>query len=238
MLEEFKTKLENNQLLPDIADKPQKANFISLDGLKLNDRQTVREQVMKELEKDIVSIKQDLARRGIKSKIDQPDANEEQDEPNSRPGSKSIRNLTLFSSDSTKINPVFQKQAPGSSQKPWSVPFNLNRPPFPDLDLQNEQKYKQRDPRHQLKYFSFDSSSQDLSRDHTHISNLRLKHIGEQVLRASAPQSATIRKADEVRADIERRIQDSMQRKFAANAPLASKVDLAYKLLLSEDKLP
>lgn len=241
MLEDIKSKMERNELLPELKDTPQKANFMSLDGLQLNNRENIREKVMKELEKDIILIKSDLAKRGIKSKIDAPFVAQslaiEKKESNSRPGSKSIRNLTIFSSDSEQTNPIFKKYPPPGQGKPWAVPFNINKPPFPDLDLQNQQKYKERDPRHQLKYFSIDDSSQQYSQDNTHISSTRLKQAGERALNNQPQMTTSMPRsiANEVRFEMERRIQENMQLKFSSNRPLASRVNYAYKTLLNEE---
>lgn len=145
---------------------------LTLDGLKIQDRESVREQIMKELEKDFVSIKKDLAHRGHASTIDKTYAPETypinvNNQASKRPSSKSIRELTMFSHDGDdRLEGKRFSQPPANN---WEVQFKINKPPLPDFDPQADLKYKDRDPRRNLKYFSIDESSSLLSQEYTQL---------------------------------------------------------------------
>ena len=199
LLEEYKTKLETNQLLPEVDQAPQKPNMMSLDALKLGDRLEIRNKIMKDVEKEFVTIKQDLAKRGYvpqTNPIYPPDnVNNKEPYEKTRPGSRSIQNLTMFSRSESGNNHLPQKAS--AKSPPWSIPFQLNKPAFPDLDLQAKAKYVDRDPRHQIKYFSIDESSSLLSQD---LTNLNFNRNQDQ----PPPSSAGIHRRQQFQKNAQR----------------------------------
>lgn len=69
LLDDYKTKNERYNNLPAASDERIKKTAVTLDAIQLTGRDAIREQVMKELEKDFISVRKDLARRGYSSQV-------------------------------------------------------------------------------------------------------------------------------------------------------------------------
>lgn len=261
MLENYKEKLENNQILPDVDRSPQKATIMSLDAMKLTDRQAVRNRAQKTIENDYITIPRDQEAKEFHSEANAK-AYKDQGAANlnpqleSQPGTRTMmRDLTIFShSDSMNSTGRHKQKKPSN----WTVPFQINKPVFPDNDLERELKYRDRDPRKDLKYFSIDESSSLISKDLTRL-NFRRKEepikkstFEEQGNRIMASKYGTssstqnlnaarsegpVRLPRDDREEMMRKIMKEAEAQFRMPTGSKKKVDDAFANLLKSSKL-
>jgi hypothetical protein len=262
LLENYKERLEKNQIVPEVDASPQRANMMSLDGLKLPHRNDLRDQARKAIEKDDLRMP-----RGEIDKMFQS-AMEPQHKPtnpgninkqlDSVPNTKELKNLSIFSHSESNTTQDFRKKH--AKKANWAIPFQLNKPVFPEVDLKREEKYKNRDPREELKYFSLDEESSFASREATKLqfrpSDNRHKSIlgrqGEFALSnpqmrpaistTSLPQvhmrpDGPVKLPGDERDAMVRMMQESAERNYNLRTVNLRKVDDVYAHLLKSNKI-
>lgn len=262
MLENYKEKLENNQILPDVDRSPHKATMMSLDAMKLTDRQAIRDRAQREIENDYIKIPRDQTAREFRSEAnakvyrDQGPANLNP-QLESQPGSKTMmKDLSIFShSESMSLSGRHRQKKPSN----WSVPFQINKPVFPDVDLERELKYRDRDPRRDIKYFSIDESSSLASRELTRLNFRRqeddtkkrstFEQQGQMIMASKYGSSSTaqniqparsegpVRLPGDDRDEMIRRIMKEAENQFSMPTGAKRRVDDIYTNLIKSSKL-
>lgn len=252
LLENYKEKLEKNQIQPEADRSPLRPGMMSLDGLNLPQRADLRDQAKKAIQNDYITLP-----RGEIDRLYQSDINVNQINTNpgnfnkqleSEPNTKEKKDLTIFSHNDSISSQDFRKKQPKKSN--WAIPFQLNKPVFPDVDLKREEKHKNRDPRQDLKYFSLDDDSSLISHEATklnfrpsdpHKKRSLLERQGEAALStASLPRlqkDGPVRLPGDERDAMVQMLQASAERNYNLRTVNLKKVDDVYAHLLKSQKL-
>lgn len=261
MLENYQTKLEKNQIHPTADQSPQRPAMLSLDAMKLPGRAELRERAQQEIEKDYLRLPPNTDREFLSEinfknhKDERPGDFDRQLDP--QPGTRTmVRDLTIFShSDSLS---VVEKKKPKRLEN-WSVPFQINKPVFPDIDLEKDLKYRNRDPRKDIKYFSIDESSSLASKDLTRLQFRRpdqdpkqpstFAKQGQRIMASNYGSSAStqhllpsksegpVRLPGDDREEMIRKIMEGANRQFDMPTGALKRVDDIYTNLLKSSKL-
>lgn len=234
---------------------------MNLDSLKLQDKDAIKLEIMRQLEGEIASVKMDALKKGFVSKVDAPvqpmvtriykdkpgDMNADNHLNLSRPGTNSAHQLSIFSSDDSLADLPQQKYASNKNNAGWSIPFQINKPPLADINIQAEMQQKYRDPRKDIKYFSFDDSSDTgagggSTYKPTTVNYVREKEIASVPMGASSllRQSGTRALAaqpplpGEAREEIIRALMQAQEEKYKGRSGDIKRVDTVYRGLIGD----
>lgn len=250
---------------PNIADKPdtvlntkrsQASIPMSLDAMKLYDKDAIKEEIMRQLQGEIASVKMDALKRGFVSKVDAPvqpmvtrifrdKPGDMNDQLNlSRPGTNSIRELTIFSSEDSLDGNNLPGQKYNNQKGNWQIPFQVNKPPLADVNFAAEARQKNRDPRRDIKYFSFEDSSSSSSQFQPTTVNFKKEPQqlgglgGSAVLRQSGNRVLETPQGNlpgEAREDIIRGLMQAQEEKYRARVGDLKRIETAYRGLLGNN---